>query len=88
MTEQEYKELQAWCKSSFNKGLPTYTSKVELRNTATSIRRNIIFYKTKIKEYMFILGGCKEEEKISKWKEYIEQCKQARDLLMEKFKQL
>lgn len=88
MTEMEYKELQAWCKSSFNKGLPTYIAKVDLRNTATSLRRNIIFYKTKIKEYMFILDGCKEDDKIVKWKEYIDQCKQARNLLMEKFKQL
>jgi hypothetical protein len=88
MTEQQYKELQKWCASHYNKGTEEYKNKVALRNAATSIRRNIIFYKKKIKDAMFVLEACKEKEKINKWTIYINEYKDARDLLMKKFEQL
>jgi hypothetical protein len=73
MTEQQYKEIQAWCQSGLNrKAYPEeYATKVALRNKATAFRRDIIFYRSAIKKAMFILEACKDEKKIKRWEEII-----------------
>jgi hypothetical protein len=78
MTELQYKEIQAWCQSGLNrKAYPEeYAKKVATRNEATSIRRNIIFYRTEIRKAMFVLEACKDEEKIERWKGIVAECKE------------
>jgi hypothetical protein len=70
MTEAQYKELQAWCSSNLNRKIypELYKKKVALRNTATQIRRNIILCRGYIKDSTFILGNCKTQEAVAKWK--------------------
>jgi hypothetical protein len=90
MTEQEYKVLQAWCKSAFNKKhYPNkYKEMVSIRNKATQIRRNIILCREYIKDAMFVLEASKTPEAIAKWKGIVlthQECKRG---WMEQFKNL
>lgn len=88
MTEQEYKELQAWCQSGLNKGTSEYKDKVTLRNKATQIRRNIIMCRTQIRDSMRVLEGCKELESRVKWLGIVEIYKANKRAWQEQFKNL
>lgn len=85
MTEEGYKRLQSWCKMSWNKKDQNYKFMVEWRNEATSIRRQIIFSKTKVKQSVRILLQCKDEDSKAKWSYIVEESKKIRDDRMKKF---
>jgi hypothetical protein len=86
MTEIQYKELQKWCQK--NKKHPDYNKNVLLRNEATSIRNSINGYNNYIKNGMYILEACKDEEKINKWLDIINGYKAKKDIQQKKFSEL
>lgn len=90
MTEQEYKELQWWCQSSFNRRVDPerYKENVTLRNKATQIRRNIILCRKQIKDAMFVLEACKEPEAIAKWKGIVFTYQQSKKVWQDQFNAL
>lgn len=90
MTEQEYKELQAWCQSSYNKKhyQELHKERVSLRNKATQIRRNIIQCREQIKDAMFVLEASKTPEAIAKWKGIVLTYQESKRVWMEQFKNL
>jgi hypothetical protein len=90
MTEAQYKELQAWCSSSLNRKIypELYKEKVLLRNKATQIRRNIILCRGYIKDSTIILGRCKTQEAIVKWKGIVLIHQASKKAWQEQFKNL
>lgn len=90
MTEQEYKELQDWCRSGFNKRVDVerYKERVRLRNKATQIRLNIALCKKQIKDASYILETCNDPVKIAKWKGIIIIHQQSKKVWVDQFKAL
>lgn len=88
MTDQQYKDLQAWCAKSSNKRDPLYQSKVALRNKASLIRAQIRGYVTAIKDCCFWLNQSKDEAMIDKWTKSINTCRDQKILLQKQFNEL
>lgn len=90
MTLEEYKELQDWCKSSFNKRVDPvrYKERVALRNKATQIKRNIDLCKKYIKDAMFVLEVCQTPEAIAKWKGIVLTHQQSKKVWQDQLKAL
>lgn len=65
-----------------------YKEKVDLRNKATQIRRNITLCKEQIKDASRILDQCKSDESKIKWLDIIETYKASRDIWQQQFKEL
>lgn len=77
MTEEEYKVLQLWCRSSTNKRRfpEIHQVRTETYKEAVNIRRQLIFYKAQIKDSMFVLEACKEPDAVTKWTKIVDENK-------------
>ena len=88
MTDQQYKDLQAWCAKSSSKRDPLYPAKVALRNKASLIRAEIRGHKSHIKDASFWLDCSKDEATIAKWTKSINASRDKKSLLQKQFNEL